>query len=106
MPAAGGPERAASSIQAALAAVALPGFEPLAQLLQEPAGVRAVDETVVVRKRDVHQRTDRDDVLAERILDDPWSLDECVRPEDRRLRLADHGRPVEGSVATRIRDRE
>src|SRR6059058_3928492 len=48
-----------------LGAVALPGFEPLAQLLEEAAGIGAVHEPVVVRERDVHQRPDRDHVLAE-----------------------------------------
>jgi len=39
-----GPARAAAGTRPT--AIALPGFEPLAQLLQEPAGVRAVDEPV------------------------------------------------------------
>src|SRR5206468_12543574 len=64
-----------------LAAVTLPVLEPLAQLLQEPARVGAVDEAVVVRERDVHQRPDRDHVLAERVLHDPRPLHERVGAE-------------------------
>src|SRR5438128_2408414 len=40
----------------ALAAVALPVLEPLSQVAEEAARVRAVDEAVVVRERDVHHR--------------------------------------------------
>src|SRR5437016_14580673 len=87
-------------------AFALPGFEPLAQLLEEAAGIRAVDEPVVVGQRDVHQRPDCDHVLAERVLHDPRALDERIGAEDARLRLADHRRAVERAVAARVRDRE
>src|SRR5207248_6863515 len=89
-----------------LAAVAFPALEALAKLLEEAAGVRAVDEAVVVRKRDVHQRPDRDDVLAHRVLHDPRPLHERIRAEDGGLRLADHGRAVERAVAAGVRDRE
>src|SRR3954466_11013638 len=89
-----------------LTAVALPPFEPLAQLLEEPARVGAVDQPVVVRQRDVHDRLDRDRVVAALVLDHPRPLDERVRAEDRGLRLADDRRPVEGAVAAGVRDRE
>src|SRR3954447_4809846 len=89
-----------------LSPVALPALEPLAQVAQEAARVRAVDETVVVRERDVHERTDRDDVLAERVLHNPRALHERVRAEDAGLRLVDHRRAVEGAVAAGVRDRE
>ena len=52
--------------RSALAAVALPALEALAQVAEEAARVRAVDEAVVVGQRDVHHRADRDHVLAER----------------------------------------
>ena len=48
-----------------------PALELLAQVAQEPAGVGAVDQAVVVREREVHDRPDRDHVLAELVLDDP-----------------------------------
>src|SRR6266496_1379990 len=89
-----------------LAALSLPRLEPLAQLLEETAGVRAVDEAMVVCERDVHQRPDRDHVVAELVLDHPWPLDERVGAEDAGLRLADDRRAVEGAVAAGIRDRE
>src|SRR3954452_11032714 len=87
---------------APLAAVALPPFEPLAEILEEPSGVGTVDQAVVVRQRDVHDRLDRNRVVAAVVLDPPRPLDERVRPEDRRLRLADHGRAVEGAVAAGV----
>src|SRR3954467_4673546 len=89
-----------------LAAVAVPTLEALAQLLEEAPGVGAVDQPVVVRERDVHDRLDRDRVVAALVLDHPWTLDERVRPEDRRLRLADDRSAVEGAVAAGVRDRE
>src|SRR5215470_378081 len=89
-----------------LALVALPALEPFAQVAEEAAGEGAVDEPVVVRQRDVHQRPNRDHVLAELVLHDPWSLHERVRAENRGLRLADHRCAVEGSVAAGVRDRE
>src|SRR5438876_9888565 len=82
-----------------LAAVVLPRFEPLAELFQEATGVGAVDEPVVVRERDVHQRPDRDHILAERVLHDPGPLDERIRAENAGLRLADHRSPVERPLA-------
>src|SRR4051794_37688882 len=89
-----------------LTAVALPALEPLTEVLEEPACVSPVDQAVVVRERDVHQRPDRDHVVAEVVLDHPRPLHERVRPEDRGLRLADDRRPVEGAVAAGVRDRE
>ena len=44
--------------------------------------------------------------LPKRVLDDPRALDERVGAEDRRLRLADDRRAVEGAVAAGVRDRE
>src|SRR5882724_12536354 len=79
----------------ASAAVALPRLEPRAQVAEEASRVRAVDEAMVVRQRDVHQRADRDHVLAELVLDHPRALHERIRAEDAGLRLADHGRAVE-----------
>src|SRR4030095_16414545 len=81
-----------------------PGLETLAQVAQEPARVRAVDETVVVRERDVHDRPDRDHVLAELVLDNPRALDERVGAEDRALRLADDRRAAGGGGPPRGRD--
>src|SRR5439155_24617866 len=89
-----------------LLAVALPALEPLAQVTEEAPRKGSVDEAVVVRERDVHQRPDRDHVLAELVLDDPRPLDERVGAEDRGLWLADHRRAVEGAVAAGVRDRE
>src|SRR5690349_12989540 len=63
-----------TDVATALAAVALPGFEALAQVAEEASRVRAVDEAVVVRQRDVHQRPDRDDVLAQLVRDHPRAL--------------------------------
>src|SRR5579884_542641 len=88
------------------AALALPPFEPLAQLLEEAPGIGAVDQPVVVGQRDVHDRLDRDRVVAVLVLDDPWAFHERVRAEDRGLRLADDRRAVEGAVAAGVRDRE
>src|SRR5512141_2925814 len=76
-----------------------PGLELVAEIPEEAARQRPVDEAVVVRQRQVHDRPDRDHVLAELVLDDPGTLHDGVGPEDRRLRLADHRRPVEGAVA-------
>src|SRR5581483_6599431 len=84
----------------------VPRLELPAQVAQEATRVRAVDEAVVVRQRDVHDRADRDHVPAELVLYHPWPLHERVGAEDRRLRLADHRRAVEGAVAARVRDRE
>src|SRR5438128_2120398 len=90
----------------ALVVVLTPALELLAQVAEEAARIRAVNEAVVVREGDVHDRADRYHVLAELVLDHPWPLDDRVGPEDSRLRLADHGRAVERAVAARIRDRE
>src|SRR5574337_154218 len=84
----------------------VPALEPGAEVVQEEARVRAVDEAVVVRERQVHDRADRDHVVPELVLNDPRALDERVRAEDRRLRLVDDRRPVEGPEAARVRDRE
>src|SRR3954454_21748721 len=89
-----------------LGAVALPPFEALAQLLEEAARVGAVDQPVVVRQRDVHDRLDRDSVVAALVLDHPRALDEGIGAEDRRLGLTDDGRAVERAVAAGIRDCE
>ena len=61
---------------------------------------------MVVREREVHDRPDRDHVLAEFVLNDPRTLHDRVGAEDRGLWLADDRRPVERAVAARIRDRE
>ena len=61
---------------------------------------------MVVRQGQVHDRPDRDDVLAQLVLHDPRALHDCVGAEDRGLRLADDRRPVERPVAARVRDRE
>src|SRR6266498_4104786 len=84
----------------------VPALEPLAEVTQEAAGEGAVDEPVVVGEREVHDRANRDRVLAQLVLHDPRALDDRVRAENRRLRLADDRRPVEGSVTARVRDRE
>src|SRR6266511_3865396 len=76
----------------------VPALEPLAEVTQEAAGEGAVDEPVVVGEREVHDRANRDRVLAQLVLHDPGALDDRVRAENRRLRLADDRRPVEGSV--------
>src|SRR3954452_21592703 len=89
-----------------LAAVAVPALEALAQLLEEAPGVGAVDQPVVVRQRDVHDRLDRDRVVAALVLDHPRALDEGIGAEDRRLGLTDDRRAVERAVAAGIRDRE
>src|SRR6478672_8254933 len=89
-----------------LVAVFAPGLELLAEVAQEAARERAVDETVVVREGQVHDRADRDHVLAELVLNDPRPLDDRVGAEDPRLRLADHGCAVESAVPARIGDRE
>src|SRR6476646_3180349 len=65
----------------------VPGLELLAQVAQEAARVGAVDEAVVVRQGDVHDRANRDHVVAELVLDDPRPLDKRVGAEDRGLRL-------------------
>ena len=61
---------------------------------------------MVVREREVHDRPDRDHVLAELVLDDPRPLHDGVGAEDRGLRLADDRRAVERAVAAGVRDRE
>src|SRR5438045_1355037 len=73
-PAAGG----LGSLHASVVVLA-PGLEALAEIAQEAPGQRAVDQTVVVRERQVHDRPDRDRVVAELVLDDPRPLHECVR---------------------------
>src|SRR5690242_12199047 len=89
-----------------LVAVFAPGLQLLAQVAQEATRERAVDEPVVVREGQVHDRANRDHVLAELVLDDPRSLDDRVGAEDPRLRLADYRRSVEGAVPAWIGDRE
>src|SRR5437763_15508750 len=84
----------------------VPRFELLAYVAQEPTRERAIHEPVIVREREVHDRADRDHVLAALVLDNPGPLDDGVRAQDRGLRLADDRRPVEGAVAARIRGRE
>src|SRR5437763_176188 len=84
----------------------VPGLELLAEVAEEPPGKRSVDESVVVRERQVHDRADTDYVLAELVLDHPRALHNGVRAEDRRLWLADHGGPVEGAIATGVGDGE
>src|SRR5689334_23276544 len=84
----------------------VPVLELVAQVAKEASGECAVDKPMVVRERQVHDRTDRDHVLAQVVLHDPRALDDRVRPEDPGLRLADHGRAVERAVAARVRDRE
>src|SRR5205085_9823774 len=84
----------------------VPSLQLLAQVVEEATGEGAVDETVVVRQRQVHDRPDRYHVLAAIVLDHPWALDDRVGAEDRSLRLADHRRAVERAVAAGIRDRE
>src|SRR2546423_5016413 len=84
----------------------VPRLQLLAQVAQEAAGEGAVHEAVVVRERQVHDRADRDHVLAAVVLDHPWPLDDGVGAEDRGLRLADHRRAVERGVAARVRNSE
>src|SRR5215211_6355280 len=93
-------------LMGALVGRLVPALELFAQVAQESSGERTVDEPVVVREREVHDRPDRDHVLALLVLDDPRPLYDRVRPENRRLRLADHRRPVERPVAAGVRDRE
>src|SRR5579864_3078925 len=62
-----------------------PVLEAFAEVAQEAARVGAVDEAMVVGERDVHDRLDRDRVVAVLVGHDPRALDERVRPEDRRL---------------------
>ena len=69
--------RAAASVVGAQYVGLVPGLEPLAQVAEEAAGERAVDQPVVVRQRQVHDRPDRDHVLAELVLDDPRPLDDA-----------------------------
>src|SRR4029077_7114665 len=82
----------------------VPGLQLLAQVAQEAAGQGAVDETVVVRQRQVHDRANRDYVLAAGVLDHPRPLDDRVCAEDPSLRLADHRRAMESAVTAGIRD--
>src|SRR3954451_24136199 len=84
----------------------VPALEALTQVAQETSGERTVDEPVVVREREVHDRPDRDHVLAELVLHDPRAFHDRVGAENPRLRLADHRRAMEGPVAAGIRDRE
>src|SRR5262245_61238408 len=84
----------------------VPAFEAGSEIAQIHARVRAVDEAVVVRQRQVHQRPDRDDVVPELVLYDPWPLHERIRAEDRRLGLVDDRRPVEGPEAAGVGDGE
>jgi len=61
---------------------------------------------MVVCERDVHDRLDRDRVVAVVVGHDPRPLHERVRPENGRLRLIDHRRAVECAVPARVRDGE
>src|SRR5712692_5215923 len=61
-------------------------LELLAQVAQEAARERAVDEAMVVRQCQVHDRPDRDHVLAPLVLHDPRALDDGVCAEDPGLR--------------------
>src|SRR5439155_27270788 len=83
----------------------VPALELVPQVVQEAARERAVDEAMVVREGQVHDRADRDYVLAHVVLDDPRALDDGVGAEHRRLRLAAHRRPVERAIADGIRAR-
>src|SRR3990170_6781719 len=78
-----------------------PALELSAQVAQEAAREGAVDEAVVVGEGQVHDRADRDHVLAELVLHDPRPLDDGVRAEDPGLRLADHPRAGGGGGAAR-----
>src|SRR5690242_15294456 len=64
-----------------LVAVFAPALQLLAQVAQEATSEGAVDQAVVVRERDVHDRADRDHVLPELVLDDPRPLHERVGAE-------------------------
>src|ERR1700752_4142453 len=76
-------------------------FQPLLDESQETAGVGAVDETVVVAKRQGAHRTD-----ANFIVDDDGALFDHADTENRHLRLIDERQAVEGAKDARVGDRE
>src|SRR5262249_55844807 len=92
-----------------------PGFlellEALLDVRQEPAGVRAVDQPVIVAERQMTRRVDRDGIVTSataavgRLYHDRALLD-AADAEDRDLRLIDQRQPVHGAEDAGIRDRE
>src|ERR671919_427282 len=83
-------------------ALELPTFEPLLDRREESGGIRAVDEPVVVRQREVRHRADRDAVGAGLVGDDDGSLDHRARAEDADLGLVEDRRVEQGSAAAGV----
>src|SRR5258708_38552207 len=73
---------------------------------EEPGGVRAVDEPVIVCQRQVHDRANRDHFAQVRIIDHDGPLIHRARSEDADLRLDYDRRVGKSAPATRVRERE
>src|SRR5258705_501354 len=81
------PPRSGQPLKRGASPCLLPALESLLQRLEEPSRVRAVDQAMVVREREVHDRPDPDRLGPVRVLHDPRPPNECIRAEDRALRL-------------------
>src|ERR671910_845139 len=97
------PRAPASDPQVALE---LPTLEPLLDRREESGGIRAVDEPVVVRQREVRHRADRDAVGTRLVGDDDGPLDDRARAEDADLWLVDDRRVEQGPAAAGVGQRE
>ncbi len=73
---------------------------------EEPGGVGAVHEPVVVGQRQVDHGADRDDLAERRVLDDDGALDHAADAEDADLRLVDDRRVEQRAAAAGVGQRE
>ena len=73
---------------------------------QEPGGVGAVHQPVVVGQRQVDHRPDGDDLAERRVLDHDGALDDGAGAEDADLRLVDDRRVEQRAAAAGVGQRE
>ena len=73
---------------------------------EEPGGVRAVDEPVVVGQRQVDHGPDRDHLAERRVLNDDGALDHAADAEDADLRQVDDRRVEQRAAAAGVGQRE
>src|SRR6185312_11953650 len=73
---------------------------------EEPGGVGAVHEPVVVGQRQVDHGADRDDFAEGRVHDDDGALDHAADAEDAHLRLVDDRRVEQRAAAAGVGQRE
>src|SRR2546426_12776885 len=85
-------------------------FAPILQRFfhqsHELIGNGAVDETVIVAERQMHQRADRDGIIAVAVGDDNRSLRDPAHSHNGGVGLIDDGEPEDCAELSRIRDGE